>query len=41
VTCVIPGTREPRHLLDNMQAGTGALPDAAMRARMAAYLDKL
>ena len=41
VTCVIPGTREPRHLLDNMQAGTGPLPDAAMRARMAAYFDGL
>lgn len=41
VTCVIPGTREPRHMLDNMQAGTGALPDAAMRARMAGYFDSL
>jgi diketogulonate reductase-like aldo/keto reductase len=41
VTCVIPGTREPRHLLDNMQAGTGSLPDAAMRARMAGYFDSL
>ena len=41
VTCVIPGTREPRHLLDNMQAGTGVLPDWAMRERMAAYFDKL
>ena len=41
VTCVIPGTREPRHLLDNMQAGTGPVPDAAMRARMAAYFDGL
>ena len=41
VTCVIPGTREPRHLLDNMQAGTGSLPDAAMRTRMAGYFDTL
>ncbi len=41
VTCVIPGTREPRHLLDNMQAGTGTSPDAAMRRRMASYFDAL
>jgi diketogulonate reductase-like aldo/keto reductase len=41
VTCIIPGTREPRHLLDNMRAGTGTLPDSAVRARMAAYFDKL
>ncbi|HET9492296.1 MAG TPA: aldo/keto reductase, partial [Methylomirabilota bacterium] len=38
VTCVIPATAKPTHLADNMRAGTGALPDAATRARMAAYL---
>jgi aryl-alcohol dehydrogenase-like predicted oxidoreductase len=37
-TCVIPATAKPTHLADNMRAGTGALPDAATRARMAAYL---
>ena len=36
VTCVIPGTGKPEHLLDNMKAGTGRLPDAAMRERIAA-----
>ncbi|MBI2206108.1 MAG: aldo/keto reductase [Candidatus Rokubacteria bacterium] len=36
VTCVIPATSKPQHLVDNMRAGTGALPDAAMRDRMAA-----
>lgn len=41
VTCVIPGTRNPAHLLDNARAATGAMPDAAMRAKMAAYFDKL
>lgn len=41
VTCVIPGTRNPRHLVDNMGAGSGALPDGPMRARMAAYFDSL
>lgn len=34
VTCVIPATGKPQHLLDNMAAGVGRLPDAAMRARM-------
>ena len=36
VTCVIPGTRNPAHLLDNVAAGTGPMPDAATRTRMAA-----
>jgi aryl-alcohol dehydrogenase-like predicted oxidoreductase len=36
VTCVIPGTSKPRHMLDNARAGTGALPDARMRERIAA-----
>ncbi len=34
VTCAIPGTSKVRHLLDNLQAGFGSLPDAAMRKRM-------
>lgn len=34
VTCVIPGTRRTVHLKDNLQAGNGRLPDAAMRRRM-------
>jgi diketogulonate reductase-like aldo/keto reductase len=35
VTCVIPATSRPEHLEDNMLAGVGALPDAAMRSRIA------
>jgi diketogulonate reductase-like aldo/keto reductase len=35
VTCVIPATSNPKHLVDNMKAGVGKLPDAAMRDRMA------
>jgi len=35
VTCAIPATSKPKHLLDNMQAGVGRLPDAAMREQMA------
>jgi diketogulonate reductase-like aldo/keto reductase len=38
VTCVIPATSRPQHVLDNMAAGTGALPDAATRDRMAALV---
>ena len=34
VTCTIPGTSKVRHLIDNMQAGFGPLPDATMRRRM-------
>jgi diketogulonate reductase-like aldo/keto reductase len=41
VTCVIPSTSKPHHLVDNMMAGIGRLPDAAMRKRMAEYMDKL
>jgi diketogulonate reductase-like aldo/keto reductase len=36
VTCVIPGTSRPRHLVDNMKAGAGTLPDPALRERIAA-----
>jgi diketogulonate reductase-like aldo/keto reductase len=38
VTCVIPGTSRPEHMVDAMQAGIGALPDAAARGRMAALI---
>jgi diketogulonate reductase-like aldo/keto reductase len=41
VTCVIPGTRNAQHLADNLGAARGRLPDAALRARMAAELDAL
>ena len=34
VTCVIPGTSKVRHILDNVAAGRGRLPDAAIRRRM-------
>lgn len=34
VTCAIPATGNVQHLEDNMRAGLGRLPDAAMRARM-------
>ncbi len=34
VTCTIPATSDPKHLMDNMRAGTGALPNADQRERM-------
>jgi diketogulonate reductase-like aldo/keto reductase len=41
VTCVIPATSKPKHMLDNMAAGFGRLPDAAMRERMFAHISAL
>jgi aryl-alcohol dehydrogenase-like predicted oxidoreductase len=41
VTCAIPGTRRVRHLQDNLLAGTGRLPDEAMRRRMVEYIGEL
>lgn len=34
VTCVIPATRRPEHVADNLGAALGPLPDAATRARL-------
>jgi len=41
VTCVIPATGDPRHMLDNLGAGSGPLPDTATRARMVRFFDAL
>ena len=41
VTCVIPATAKPKHMLDNMGAGQGLLPDQAMRAEMLAFFEAL
>ena len=35
VTCLIPATANPRNLADNLAASSGALPDAALRERIA------
>lgn len=37
VTCVIPATSNPKHLVDNMDAGVGRLPDENTRRRMREY----
>ncbi len=36
VTCAIPATSKVDHLRDNLHAATGPLPDASLRARIAA-----
>jgi aryl-alcohol dehydrogenase-like predicted oxidoreductase len=41
VNAVIPGTDKVEYMLDNLDAGRGLLPDAAMRKRMAAHIDML
>lgn len=41
VNCVIPGTDKPEYMLDNLNAGRGRLPDAAMRRRMVKHIDSL
>ena len=41
VTCAIPATSNVHHLIDNMQAGFGPLPEAAARERMARYVNEL
>lgn len=41
VTCVIPGTAKARHMLDNLGAGRGRLPDAGLRRRMVTLLEEL
>ena len=41
VTCVIPGTRNAKHLADNLGAARGRMPDAQLRARLAAYFDSV
>ena len=40
-TCAIPATSQVTHVRENMAAGTGPMPDEAMRARMAAHVAAL
>jgi len=34
VHCPLPATRRPEHMADNVRAGFGPLPDAALRRRL-------
>lgn len=41
LTCAIPATRNPEHVVDNLGAATGRLPDEKARQRMAEYFATL
>ncbi len=41
VTCVIPGTSKPHHLIDNMKSGYGRLPNAFERQKLSRYIKTL
>jgi diketogulonate reductase-like aldo/keto reductase len=41
ITCVIPGTANAGHMRDNLAAGTGRLPDEALRRRIAQWWQSL
>ncbi len=41
VTCVLPGTDKPEYMVDNLNAGRGRLPDAAMRRKMVEFIQSL
>jgi diketogulonate reductase-like aldo/keto reductase len=41
VTCAIPATTNPNHVVENMGALRGALPDSALRTRMVQHMESL
>ena len=41
VTCAIPATSKLHHMVDNMGAGFGRLPDASLRRRMVDHVERL
>jgi diketogulonate reductase-like aldo/keto reductase len=41
ITVATPATSQPAHMLENLSAGTGVLPNEAMRKRMIALVEKL
>lgn len=41
VTCVIPATSKLKHMVDNMGAGFGRLPDESMRRRMIKTMESI
>jgi hypothetical protein len=40
VTCAIPATSKVKHVVDDMGAGLGPLPDAATRERMVRFVEE-
>ena len=41
ITCAVPATSKVAHVVENMSAATGSLPDEGLRRRMAAYVESL
>jgi len=41
INAVIPGTDKPQYMIDNLKAGVGNMPDAAMRKRMVEHFEAL
>ncbi len=41
ITCAIPATSQVTHMVENMKAGEGTLPDAGLRKRIAAVVDDI
>lgn len=41
VTCAIPGTSDVKHVVDNLGAGLGKLPDAVGRKKMIEWIEKV
>ena len=41
ITNAIPATKKTKHLIDNMNAGLGRLPDVELRKKMIAYVERL
>ena len=41
VNCVLPGTDKPEYMVDNLNAGRGRLPSAAMRKKMVEFIAPL
>lgn len=41
VTCAIPATSKPHHMIDNAEAGFGLLPDEGTRQRMVQFMESL
>jgi aryl-alcohol dehydrogenase-like predicted oxidoreductase len=41
VNVVLPGTDKPEYMIDNLNAGRGRLPDAALRRKMVEFVQSL
>jgi aryl-alcohol dehydrogenase-like predicted oxidoreductase len=41
ITCAIPATSKVAHVVENLSAAAGPLPDAELRRRMATYVESL